>query len=159
VSYYLSKDKNGRPCADSVAYEEKRVQVNGAIIWTSLVAITFMSAVTASVFMFGLHMAVLGVYVVMSIIAFVAYAIDKAAAQRGRWRTPESHLHFWSLLGGWPGALVAQKVFHHKTRKLSFQVVFWITVLISCGFLGWLHTAVGAEWVQDALLQIIHSFE
>lgn len=90
----------------------------------------------------------------MSVIAFVAYAVDKAAAQRGRWRTPENILHFWSLLGGWPGALVAQKVFHHKNRKLSFQVVFWITVLINCGFLGWLHTADGSEWVYRMIIQV-----
>lgn len=42
-------------------------------------------------------------------------------AERGRWRTPENTLHVAELLGGWPGALVAQQLFRHKTRKISYQ--------------------------------------
>ncbi|TLM94745.1 MAG: DUF1294 domain-containing protein [Actinobacteria bacterium] len=68
----------------------------------------------------------------MSAVAFVAYGRDKAAARRGMRRTPESTLHLIALLGGWPGALVAQRAFRHKTRKTSFQVVFWVTVVVNC---------------------------
>jgi len=60
-------------------------------------------------------------------------------------------LHIFALAGGWPGALVAQKLFHHKTKKLSFRIVFWITVALNCGFLGWLFTPAGTEMLRHAL--------
>lgn len=66
---------------------------------------------------------------VMSAIAFVVYGADKSAARRGARRTPESTLHLLALLGGWPGAYIAQRAFRHKTRKQSFQRVFVLTVV------------------------------
>jgi len=47
-------------------------------------------------------------------------------------------LHFMAVIGGWPGALVAQEVFRHKSRKLSFRLVLWTTVALNCGALAWL---------------------
>ena len=80
--------------------------------------------------------AIVGMFGVFSAIAFVAYGLDKAAAERGARRTPETTLHMLALLGGWPGALVAQRVYHHKTRKASFQLIFWLTVAINCAFVA-----------------------
>jgi uncharacterized membrane protein YsdA (DUF1294 family) len=80
----------------------------------------------------------LGVYGSLSLALFVMYGLDKAAARRGRRRTPEITLHAVSLAGGWPGALIAQRVFHHKTRKTRFQLVFWGTVIANCLALAWL---------------------
>jgi len=74
----------------------------------------------------------LPLYLVASIIAFAVYAIDKSAAHNGRWRTRESTLHLLALIGGWPGALIAQKVLRHKSKKQSFQVIYWITVTVNC---------------------------
>lgn len=68
------------------------------------------------------------VYPLASMISFLQYWRDKSSAQAGRWRTPENILHIVELLGGWPGALVAQQCFRHKTRKLSFQLVFWLII-------------------------------
>ncbi|AQX16957.1 hypothetical protein BKM78_14310 [Tessaracoccus sp. T2.5-30] len=51
------------------------------------------------------------------------YRADKVAAVQGAWRVPESSLHLVSLLGGWPGALVARHAFWHKTRKQPFRTV------------------------------------
>lgn len=78
------------------------------------------------------------VYAVMSGIAIGLYAFDKSAARRGGWRTQESTLHALALLGGWPGALLAQDWFRHKSGKAAFQSVFWITVVVNCGVLLWL---------------------
>ena len=69
--------------------------------------------------------------------AFAAYAIDKSAAKGGRRRIPENSLHLLALAGGWPGAFVAQRLLRHKTRKVSFQVVFWLTVVANGGALWW----------------------
>lgn len=85
----------------------------------------------------GVPLFVLPGYAVFSVIAYVAYAVDKRAAERGTWRTKEATLHLLALLGGWPGALIAQRVFRHKTRKASFQAVYWTTVGLNCMSLAW----------------------
>ena len=77
------------------------------------------------------------IFLFMSVIAFVLYRADKSAAKQGSWRVPESRLHLVSLVGGWPGALLAQQIYHHKTRKQSFQIAFWITVFVNCAVLAW----------------------
>lgn len=75
------------------------------------------------------------VYLVASIIAFLAYALDKSAAKQGRWRISESTLHLLGIACGWPGALLAQQLLRHKTSKPSFVSAFWATVLLnSAGF-------------------------
>ena len=82
-----------------------------------------------------------GAYVVLSVITFFAYGLDKRAAERRQWRTAESTLHLLALLGGWPGALIAQRVFRHKTIKQPFQTLFWLTVVVNLGLLAWLLVA------------------
>ena len=74
----------------------------------------------------------------LSLLAFMLYRHDKSAAQEGRIRTRERTLHLIDLLGGWPGGLLAQDRFRHKTRKASFQVVFWATVAVNFALLSWL---------------------
>lgn len=93
---------------------------------------------------------VLAVYGAMSLVAFVLYRHDKRAARGGRARTRERTLHLADLLGGWPGGLLAQDLLRHKTRKASFQLVFWATVALNCAALGWLLGAGGAagQWVS-----------
>jgi uncharacterized membrane protein YsdA (DUF1294 family) len=83
------------------------------------------------------------VYLMASLAAFVGYRIDKAAALRGARRIPESTLLALGLVGGWPGALVAQRRLRHKTRKISFQLVFWATVLLNCAAVAWLWSVNG----------------
>jgi uncharacterized membrane protein YsdA (DUF1294 family) len=70
-------------------------------------------------------------YFAMSVFTFVMYARDKAAARTDRRRTPESALLVLGLIGGWPGAIAAQQFLRHKTRKRSFQLAFWATVLVN----------------------------
>jgi uncharacterized membrane protein YsdA (DUF1294 family)/cold shock CspA family protein len=73
------------------------------------------------------------VYVGASLVTLLAYAMDKAAAERGAWRTPESTLHALALAGGWPGALLAQQFLRHKSSKAEFRSVFWVTVVLNVG--------------------------
>ncbi len=69
-------------------------------------------------------------YAVMSAATLIVYVLDKRAARRGDRRTPEATLHLLELLGGWPGALVAQRLIRHKNAKVGYQVVFWLIVVI-----------------------------
>jgi uncharacterized membrane protein YsdA (DUF1294 family) len=85
-----------------------------------------------------LPLAVPAVYLVASAAALIAYRADKSAARTGAWRTSERRLHLLALIGGWPGALVAQAVFRHKSRKASFQLAFWGIVALNCAVLVWL---------------------
>ena len=74
---------------------------------------------------------VLGVYLVTSILSFIVYAVDKKAATSGGWRISESSLLALGIIGGWPGAIVGQQAFRHKTRKAGFRSVFWGTVILN----------------------------
>ncbi len=69
------------------------------------------------------------VVLALSTIAFVLYGFDKRRAQQGGRRIPEKTLQLLALFGGWPGAVLGQRVFRHKTQKPSFRVVFWACVL------------------------------
>lgn len=65
----------------------------------------------------------------INLVTFIAYGVDKRAAQKGNWRVPESNLHTLEFLGGWAGALLGQKFFHHKSKKRSYQTFFWMMML------------------------------
>ena len=75
-----------------------------------LFALLFATFVAASVWAGTLSPLVLALYLGASLVTFAAYALDKSAAQKGQWRTRESTLHLLGLIGGWPGALIAQRV-------------------------------------------------
>ncbi|WP_344764769.1 cold shock and DUF1294 domain-containing protein [Actimicrobium antarcticum] len=68
------------------------------------------------------------VYLATSAATFVVYALDKWYSRNGGRRISERTLHLLALSGGWPGALIAQQIFRHKTVKEEFRQVFWITV-------------------------------
>lgn len=141
VTYTLSKDKQGRPRAvnATLAGERRpRRTERRSSAWGILVAVVFLSAVVAAVFVVSLPPVILVIYPGASVITFAAYAIDKSAARKGRWRTPEGTLHMLSLIGGWPGALVAQRVLRHKSRKQPFRLIFWLTVILNCAAFAWL---------------------
>jgi uncharacterized membrane protein YsdA (DUF1294 family) len=69
-------------------------------------------------------------YTIISLITFAMYGLDKRKAIHGYWRIKENTLHLLELLGGWPGAYVAQRFFHHKTIKTSYQLAFWTIVTL-----------------------------
>ncbi|WAJ39798.1 DUF1294 domain-containing protein [Pseudomonas sp. GOM7] len=93
----------------------------------------------------------LPLYLLASALSFVQYWQDKRSAQQGRRRTPEHTLHLVELAGGWPGALLAQQVFRHKTRKLSYQIPFWLIIAAHQVFwidLLWLDGAYLARYIS-----------
>jgi len=90
-------------------------------------------------------------YLAASILTFIAYARDKSAATAGRWRVPESTLLLLGFLGGWPGAIIAQQVLRHKTKKASFRRAFWATVVANVGLLVLFGTpvlALAISWIS-----------
>ena len=76
------------------------------------------------------------IYLLMSLITFVVYALDKRASGRGLRRTPERTLHLLDLLCGWPGGLAGVYLLRHKSAKLRFKVILWATVIAHAGGLA-----------------------
>lgn len=81
-----------------------------------------------------------------SVLAYLAYSRDKQAARQGHHRTPERTLLVLGLLGGWPGAVVAQERLRHKTQKLSFRASFWASVALNLSALLLAFTPVWPAW-------------
>lgn len=80
---------------------------------------------------------------VMSPISFVLYGVDKRRAARQRQRVSEGTLQLMAFAGGWPGAWLGQRVFHHKTEQFTFRMIFRLIVLLHLAFLvlvivGWI---------------------
>ena len=65
----------------------------------------------------------------VSLIAFFAYGIDKYRAKRGKRRTPEATLLCLGFFGGAAGALLGMSLFRHKTLRLDFWLVNWLSLL------------------------------
>jgi uncharacterized membrane protein YsdA (DUF1294 family) len=93
----------------------------------------------------GLPSAVGVAYVLASLACFALYAHDKAAARRGDRRTPERHLLLLGLAGGWPGALLAQRWLRHKTVKMPFRRLFWMSVAVNVAGFCWLARTLAAS--------------
>ena len=69
------------------------------------------------------------------------YYGDKTAAQRGEGRVAESTLHLLEAAGGWPAALLAQRLFRHKTRKASYRSRFRTMVVLHIAIMATLAIA------------------
>ena len=135
VCYQLGHDERQRPRALRARYDRPAPPLSGKSRAIGLSAI-FLVAMSTSAWLRGVPQWVPIAYIVMSALTLAAYASDKWRAKAGAGRTPELTLHLLELLGGWPGALVAQQCYRHKTDKLSYQIVFW---LIAAGHMGgWL---------------------
>lgn len=85
------------------------------------------------------------VYLITSTLTYFVYWHDKSAAQHDRRRTPESTLQLLALIGGWPGALIAQSILRHKTRKRSFQVIFCVMVGTNLLGMAWFLASMLAQ--------------
>jgi uncharacterized membrane protein YsdA (DUF1294 family)/cold shock CspA family protein len=128
VRYTLIHDERNRPRAVDIRFaNEPRSQT--AI--TLCITIVFFLVLVLTTLL--IHMApwILLLYVLSSGITYWLYAVDKASAIQETQRIPENVLHFMELVGGWPGALVAQEQYRHKTAKASYQTQFWLMVVLN----------------------------
>lgn len=154
VRYSLTEDPQGRIRAAKFQYIG--IGRLGASLapgfWLALlVAVTVFGGLGAAYWFGILPVGVPAAYAALSLLCLCLYAIDKTAAVNGRRRLPENRLHLFELLGGWPGALIGQQFFRHKTRKGSFQFVFWLCVVVNVGTLGWLLLCSEADQVRREL--------
>ncbi|MCP4252963.1 MAG: DUF1294 domain-containing protein [Candidatus Scalindua sp.] len=157
VTYNISTDKQGRPCAAKATLAGDLLQQNkkeSKGFLSISIAVIFLIIVALSVLGDKLPPIILEVYVGLSVMTYFVYAVDKSAAKKGAWRTQESTLHLFAFAGGWPGALIAQQKLRHKSKKEGFRIMFWITVFLNCGIFIWLFSETGSS-LLNRLLQTV----
>jgi uncharacterized membrane protein YsdA (DUF1294 family)/cold shock CspA family protein len=133
VVYMLGYDEQRRPRALNVYLE------NGALtplIGSLVIGGGFFLLLGVVTVLFGLSPWIFLAYLVVSTFTFWRYVQDKRRAGVGAFRVMEAELHFLELIGGWPGALVAQQYLRHKTRKAAYQAVFWTMVVLNVALLA-----------------------
>jgi uncharacterized membrane protein YsdA (DUF1294 family)/cold shock CspA family protein len=138
VTYEITKDEKGRFRAVNVAYlvaqESPKKSDNSTSF--SFIFLAYIFLFTAFVLERSLtgHLPLFYILIYLSAnsVVFLYYYQDKASAIKHNWRTPESTLHWLSILGGWGGAYIAQKIFKHKHKKASFMFTYKFTVIFNC---------------------------
>jgi len=146
VSYEVTKGKDGKSRAEKVRFsnqsQPKRQSAgrrqNGSL--PVLFTVLFVCFLLVAAYFNRISWLVVVLYFAASLITFFTYGWDKSSARLGNWRTPEYNLHLMGLVGGWPGALAAQRLLRHKSSKQEFLSVFWVTVFLNVaavGFLVW----------------------
>lgn len=131
ITFELLSTVGGKPRAENVLLRgqiDPRKKAALIDLCCLLVAVLFFATISWLVIHHVLPLPVIVIYIFFSFLAFFTYKFDKDAAEYNQRRIPEKRLHLLSLLGGWPGALLAQRFFHHKSKKVSFQAIFWATV-------------------------------
>ncbi|MGR5150234.1 DUF1294 domain-containing protein [Photobacterium alginatilyticum] len=152
VSFEVTQDKQKRINATNVILTN--VKSNGLPL-SILFSFSYLVFVAGSIFIHGTPFLLLTVYVLLSIITFAIYALDKRAAKKGEWRTSENTLHFLALIGGWPGALIAQNQLRHKSQKQPFKTILWMTIVLNCSAFIWLLTPEGAFYTKTLLNEVM----
>lgn len=154
IEFVLGKDDKGRFCAQRVEHHNDGGRIR---FWHLLVVLPLLAAPGYALWQAGGRtnwQLVYGCAAGMSLIAYLMYWFDKLRARHGQWRLAESTLHLVALLGGWPGAFLAQRHFRHKTSKLRFGLIFWLIVtlhqFVAVDYLrGWTVTrAANAEFMR-----------
>ncbi len=128
VTYSLGVDRQGRSCAQRID-----LQFTGVPLRLSHFVFLALMLATPGCAIYQLlpreRALGLGGWVILaSLISYGLYSLDKKSAQRGDWRIPERFLHFWELVGGWPGAFLAQRHLRHKSAKISYLFTFWLII-------------------------------
>ena len=143
IVYEVEQDRNGnhRACNISLLkdHKAKRLRANKPTSRRkrNVIVLSIFSGALALFTLSGrLPFIVPIVYGAVSLLTILFYGIDKSAAKKEKRRVSEAKLHILSLLGGWPGALLAQQIFKHKRSKSSFMRVYWVTVLVNLILLG-----------------------
>jgi uncharacterized membrane protein YsdA (DUF1294 family) len=76
--------------------------------------------------------------VIINIIAFIVYGIDKLKAKKGKWRITEATLLLLAIIGGSIGAWCGVKVWHHKTLHKKFRYGIPLIIAIQIAMIWYL---------------------
>ena len=76
--------------------------------------------------------------IVINIVTFFVYGIDKRKAKQGSWRISEATLLILAVIGGSIGALLGMKVWRHKTMHKKFKYGLPLILIIQIILIGYL---------------------
>lgn len=161
LQFQLSEDRSGRTIATQLQFVDTTKQTQHkpqqTSQWIDLTYAQDISLYFRSGFLMLLVMALLFgslplmlpiLYIEASLFTYWLYQQDKAAAIVGQpKRLPEESLQLYSFIGGWPGALLAQKKLAHKRSKFQFQREFWLVVAGNAMLIIWLLSQHGQEFI------------
>ena len=68
--------------------------------------------------------------IVINVVTFTVYGIDKWKAKQGSWRISEATLLILAVIGGSIGALLGMKIWHHKTMHKKFKYGLPLILLV-----------------------------
>lgn len=129
VRFNMGQDDQGRPCAtNAVSLRPRWLRMPSRSI-LGLSALLILPVLA----LYHQHFSTLGIGLYgacLSLVTYATYAIDKRRAQSDAWRIPELYLHGLEMIGGWPGAWMAQRRLRHKSSKLSYQIKFWLIICL-----------------------------
>lgn len=127
ICFTMGQDAKGRMCAVNAVH----LNDGGRITAASLLLLVCLLMLPAfALYRHGAYFRWAVAYVlVMGAISYRCYVLDKKAAREKSWRFSENGLHLTELLGGWPGAFLAQRRLRHKISKANYQIIFWVIVL------------------------------
>jgi uncharacterized membrane protein YsdA (DUF1294 family)/cold shock CspA family protein len=129
VRFSLSYDQHQRPRATNIRLTQPQTALPALPALPVVTVGAFFLVLALWIYVAHLPLWVPVTYVLVSLITFYVYGVDKTSAVHGTQRVSEATLHLLEFLGGWPGALLAQFYYRHKTRKASFQSGYLAAVI------------------------------
>lgn len=157
VHYELGANKNSKKSAKFVIFDNPHSGIDKYTAPMSKAqgfSVLFLALVAGWVWLVRCPYWVLIGYISLSIVTFAVYAHDKRASQRDAWRTKEASLHLLALVGGWPGALWAQKILRHKSQKQPFKAILWLTIVVNISVFMMVFTPFGYHWLRSIVTTI-----
>ncbi len=157
VGFFLTEGKNGKPQAERVQewafiqkkqaqqrrHQKYQAEFENGRKHNLYIALAIYAVLAAAVLSGKLPWTVSAWYAGVGLFTFLLYQYDKQAARNHAWRVPETKLHLFSLLGGWPAALLAQTYLRHKSQKTVFRIIYFATVAANIMLLVY---AVHKKW-------------
>ncbi len=129
IAFVMGTDPKGRPQAVQATNLSSTSKLSPASWFTLLLLLALPVAAFFKISFPIAHYLVVVFAVVVSSVTYFFYSRDKRLAVTGGFRISELRVHVLELLGGWPGAFIAQKRFRHKCSKGAYKFAFWVIVL------------------------------
>ena len=153
ITYELAKDEKNRYYAKNIQFvgeTSSSTDYKKLSFLTTYFGLLFLALLLLFSINKHISLNIFVYYILASVVTFFIYAMDKIASKNSSHRTSEKTLHMLSFAGGWPGAIIAQKLLSHKSKKETFQNAFWITALLNLLTIAWLLLSENAQqyWSQ-----------
>jgi uncharacterized membrane protein YsdA (DUF1294 family) len=128
ILFTLGEDKQGRACAKDAMHANDGGRLRGVHLLVLFVLLLLPAIAVAVTLPFRFGWALAGWTALISAFTYWTYRADKKKARAKEWRESEATLHLMELIGGWPGAFLAQRILRHKASKGPYQFFFVLII-------------------------------